>query len=74
MNGDHELIRVIDRARIELVYTRAALHTHLSEQEPLSNEIGGLISKCNDAIKEADTLITKIRARETKRPQLVDTP
>lgn len=66
MNGDHELIRVIDRARIELVYTRAALHTHITASEPLTNEIGALISKCNDAIKEADSLISQIRARASR--------
>jgi len=71
MNGDHELIRIVDRARIELVYTRASLHNYLHAEEPLSSEIGALISRCNDAVKEADTLIGKVRDRITPRPSLV---
>lgn len=73
MNGDHELLRILDRARIELVYTRASLHTYISEGEPLTSEIGVMISRCNDSISQADELITRVRERiaAEKAPKLV---
>ena len=73
MNGDLELIRIIDRARIELVYTRASLHQFMRDVEPLNTDIGVLISKCNDTIREADLLITQVRERTQPRPKLVET-
>ena len=73
MNGDLELIRIMDRARIELVYTRASLHQFLRDSEPLNNEIGVLISRCNDTIREADLLITQVRERLQPKPKLVET-
>ena len=62
MNGDHELIRIIDRVRVELAYTRASLHTYMGD-DALTNEIGTLISRCNDTAKQAENLVAKIRER-----------
>lgn len=73
MRNDHELIWVIDRVRIELSYTRASLRQYIGEDEPLSNELGALVSRCNDASHEADMLMTRIRERMAPRPKLVET-
>ncbi len=73
MNGDHELLRILDRARIELVYTRASLHTYIGEAEPLTSEIGVMISRCNDAVSQTDELISKVRDRiaAERKPKIV---
>ena len=73
MKNDHELIWVIDRVRIELSYARASLRNFIEEDEPLTNELGALISRCNDATHEADILITRVRERVAPKPKLVET-
>lgn len=73
MRNDHELIWLLDRTRIELSYTRASLRQFIGEDEPLANELGALISRCNDATREADKIITRVRARMQPKPKLVET-
>lgn len=65
-----ELLRIVERARIELVYARAAMRRFIPPLKPgdpdladesIINSVGVTISKINDTIREAENLITKIR-------------
>lgn len=70
MQNDIELRRVVERVRVELVYTRAALRTYLPiaasvkpvpvETQEIVNSVGAMISRINDTMKEADDLLTKL--------------
>lgn len=60
---DHLLLSIVDRARVELVYTRSSLGQFMHDNEEFINEIGNLRSRCSDAIREADELRAKIAAR-----------
>jgi hypothetical protein len=70
MQNDYEVRRIVERARIELVYARSSLRQFLTlsdpgrpteEEETRINSVGALISKLSDTIKEADNLLTKIK-------------
>lgn len=58
-----EVLRVVERARIELLYTRSILRTCLDDPE-MGGEVSAMLSRCSDAITEADQLITRLRKRE----------
>jgi hypothetical protein len=70
MQNDIELRRVVERVRVELAYTRAALRTFLPsaasvapmpvETQLIVNSVGAMVSRINDTIKEADDLLTKL--------------
>lgn len=55
-----EILRVVERARIELLYTRSILRTCIDDPE-LGNDVSTMLSRCSDAIGEAELLIAKIR-------------
>jgi len=55
-----EILRVVERARIELLYTRSILRTQLETPE-LCNDVSAMLSRCSDAIAEADVLIARLR-------------
>ncbi len=65
-----DLKYAVERMRVELMYTRASLRPFMTpmdpgrpseEEETRINSVGNLTSKINDAIKEADDLLTKIK-------------
>ncbi len=69
MKDDPELRRIVERARIELLYTRSALGQFQNPSDPgrpnadeeaLLNSVGALRSRCTDAIREAEKLIAKL--------------
>ena len=55
-----EVLRVVERARIELLYTRSILRTCIDDPE-LGNEVSTLLSRCSDTIGEIELLIERIR-------------
>lgn len=55
-----EVLRVVERARIELLYTRSILRTCIDDPE-LGNDVSAMLSRCSDTITEAELLIAKIR-------------
>ncbi len=55
-----EVLRVVERARIELLYTRSILRTCISDPE-MGNDVSTMLSRCSDAITEAELLIAKMR-------------
>lgn len=55
-----EVLRVVERARIELLYTRSILRTCVDDPE-LGNDVSTMLSRCSDAIGEAELLIAKMR-------------
>ena len=55
-----EVLRVVERAKIELLYTRSILRTAIDDPD-LGNEVSAMLSRCSDAIAEAEILITKLR-------------
>jgi hypothetical protein len=55
-----EILRVSERAKIELLYTRSILRTQLDNPN-WGNEISGMLSRCTDAIAEAELLIAKLK-------------
>ena len=59
-NDKAEVLRVIERARIELLYTRSILRNCIDDPE-MGNDVSGMLSRCSDAITEAELLIAKIR-------------
>lgn len=65
-----ELRYVVERVRVELMYTRASLRPFMAMLKPGQpsdaeemriKTVGNLLSKINDTIKEADDLLTKIK-------------
>lgn len=70
MQNDYEVRRIVERARIELVYARSSLRQFLTlsdpgrpteEEETRINSVGNILSKINDTIKSADDLLEKIK-------------
>ena len=59
-NDKVEVLRVVERARIELLYTRSILRTCIDDPE-MGNDVSAMLSRCSDAIGEAELLIAKIR-------------
>ncbi len=59
-NDKAEVLRVVERARIELLYTRSILRTCIDDAE-MGNDVSAMLSRCTDAITEAELLIAKIR-------------
>lgn len=55
-----EVLRVVERARIELLYTRSILRTCIDDPK-LGNEVSAVLSRCSDTIGEIELLIAKIR-------------
>ena len=55
-----DVLRVVERARIELLYTRSILRTCIDDPE-LGNDVSGVLSRCSDTIGEIELLIAKIR-------------
>lgn len=55
-----EIMRVVERAKIELLYTRSILRTQIDNPE-LGNDVSTMLSRCTDAITEAELLIAKLR-------------
>ena len=69
LKDDPELRRIVERARIELLYARSALRVFQwtddpgrpnADDEAILNSVGALMSKATDAIREAEKLITKL--------------
>jgi len=60
MRDKVEILRVVERARIELLYTRSILRTCMDDKE-LGNDVRPMLSRCSEAITEAELLIAKIR-------------
>jgi len=65
-----ELVRIVDRARIELVYARSAMRRFIPPLKPgdpdladesIINSVGATISQINDTIRAAENLIEKLR-------------
>jgi hypothetical protein len=64
-----ELLRIVDRVRIELVYTRSALRNFVPLRNAMSEEdraeflnlTGAVVSRCNDTISEVEKLIAEIK-------------
>ena len=65
-----ELKYAVERMRVELMYPRASLRPFQlpsdpgrpsEEDETRINSVGNLLAKINDAIKEADDLLAKIK-------------
>jgi len=59
-HNKEEVLRVVERARIELLYTRSILRTCIDDPD-LGNAVSSMLSRCTDAIAEAELLITKMR-------------
>jgi len=55
-----EIIRVVERAKIEMMYTRSILRTLIDNPE-FSNDVSGMLSKLSDTVAEAELLIAKLR-------------
>jgi hypothetical protein len=55
-----EVIRVIERAKLELLYTRSILRTCIDDPE-LGNDVSAVLSRCSDTIGEIELLIARIR-------------
>ena len=58
-----EVLRVVERARIELLYTRSILRTCIDDPD-LGNDVSTMLSRCSDAIGEAELLIERLRKKE----------
>lgn len=65
-----ELRYVVERVRVELMYTRASLRPFMAMADPgrptdeenlRINSVGNLMSKINDTLKEAEDLLTKFK-------------
>jgi len=65
-----ELQYVVERVRVELMYTRASLRPFQNmadpgrpndEEETRINSVGNMLSKINDTIHAADDLLEKIK-------------
>lgn len=61
-HDEAEIVRVVERAKIELLYTRSILRTQIENPE-WGNHVSGMLSRCSDAIAEAEILIAAIRKR-----------
>jgi hypothetical protein len=59
-HDEAEIVRVVERAKIELLYTRSILRTQI-ENPKWGNQVSGMLSRCTDAIAEAELLIAAIR-------------
>lgn len=55
-----EILRVVERAKLELLYTRSILRTRIDNPE-WGNDVSAMLSRCTDAITEAEMLIAKLR-------------
>lgn len=55
-----EVLRVVERVRIELLYSRSILRTQIDNPE-LGNEVSPMLSRCSDTITEAELLIARLR-------------
>ena len=55
-----DVLRVVERVKIELLYTRSILRTCIDDPE-MGNDVSTLLSRCTDAITEAELLIAKLR-------------
>ena len=55
-----EVLRVIERAKIELLYTRSILRTCIDDPE-MGNDVSTVLSRCSDTIGEIELLIAKVR-------------
>jgi len=55
-----EVLRVVERARIELLYTRSILRTCIDDPQ-LGNDVSAMLSRCTDAVAEAELLIARLR-------------
>lgn len=60
VNDKAEILRVVERARIELLYTRSILRTSMDDPK-LGNEVSAVLSRCSDTIGEIELLIARIR-------------
>ncbi len=69
MQNDYELRRIVERARIEMIYTRSSLGQFVfmtdpglpnDEEESRINSVDNLMSRLSDAISEANKLLVKI--------------
>ena len=60
--NEDELIRVIERVKIELLYTRSILRTQIDNPK-WGNQVSGMLSRCSDTVGEAELLIAAIRER-----------
>ena len=56
-----EVLRVIERAKIELLYTRSILRTCIDDPK-MGNEVSAVLSRCSDAVGEIELLIAKINS------------
>jgi len=62
MPTHEDLIYMVERAKLEMIYSRASLRQFQRSDDPDTvNSVGALISKMNDAIKESENLLTKLR-------------
>jgi hypothetical protein len=57
-----EIIRVIERVKIELLYTRSILRTQIDHPK-WGNKVSGVLSRCTDTVTEVELLIAAIRER-----------
>lgn len=62
MPTKEDLLYMVERARLELTYSRASLRQfqRVDDADTVAS-VGALISKMNDTIKEAENLLTKLR-------------
>lgn len=58
-----EIMRVVERVRIEILYTRSILRTQLDNPN-WGNEVSGMLSRCSDTLAEAELLIAKLNQGE----------
>lgn len=65
-----EVRYVVERLRIELMYTRASLRPFMNVTDPgrptdddetRINSVGNMLSKINDTIRSADDLLEKLK-------------
>ena len=58
-----EVIRVVERAKIELLYTRSILRACIDDPV-LGNEVSALLSRCSDTVGEIELLVERLRKIE----------
>ncbi len=58
-----EVLRIVERLRIELLHTRSVLRNCLEDAE-MGNDVSAMISRLTDAVTEAELLIAKLRNKK----------
>jgi len=58
-----EVLRVVERLRVELLHTRSVLRNCLEDAD-LGNDVSGMISRLTDTVAEAEMLIAKLREKK----------